>query len=106
MGEGEAQAHKRGLPYVNHTMNGLSHPHRSRETVLSVKMRGNVFWGLDMASFMANVPALKSVHQQLRTRMEKSVEDFRANLLSVRTGRASVHMLDQVKVDYYGTETP
>ncbi len=37
--------------------------------------------------------------------MEKSVEDFRANLLSTRTGRANVHMLDQVKVDYYGTET-
>jgi ribosome recycling factor len=38
--------------------------------------------------------------------MEKSVEDFRANLLSTRTGRASVHMLDQIKVDYYGTDTP
>ncbi len=38
--------------------------------------------------------------------MEKSVEDFRANLLGVRTGRANIHMLDQVKVDYYGTETP
>jgi ribosome recycling factor len=38
--------------------------------------------------------------------MEKSVEDFRANLLSTRTGRANVHMLDQVKVDYYGTDTP
>jgi ribosome recycling factor len=38
--------------------------------------------------------------------MEKTVEDFRANLLSTRTGRASVHMLDQVKVDYYGTPTP
>ena len=38
--------------------------------------------------------------------MEKTVDDFRANLLSARTGRASVHMLDQVKVDYYGTDTP
>ena len=38
--------------------------------------------------------------------MEKSVEDFRANLASARTGRANVHMLDQVKVDYYGTDTP
>ena len=38
--------------------------------------------------------------------MEKSVEDFRANLASARTGRANVHMLDQVRVDYYGTETP
>ncbi|HWB32338.1 MAG TPA: ribosome recycling factor [Acidobacteriaceae bacterium] len=59
-----------------------------------------------MASAMANIEALKGVHTQLKTRMEKTVEDFRANLLSTRTGRASVHMLDQVKVDYYGTDTP
>jgi len=55
---------------------------------------------------MASIVALKDVHTQLKARMEKTVEDFRANLLSTRTGRASVHMLDQVKVDYYGTDTP
>ncbi len=59
-----------------------------------------------MASTMAGNPALKNVHAQLKARMEKTVEDFRANLLSTRTGRANVHMLDQVKVDYYGTDTP
>jgi ribosome recycling factor len=59
-----------------------------------------------MASAMASIVALKDVHAQLRGRMEKTVEDFRANLLSTRTGRASVHMLDQVKVEYYGTDTP
>jgi len=59
-----------------------------------------------MASTMTSIAALKGVHTQLKARMEKTVEDFRANLLSTRTGRASVHMLDQVKVDYYGTDTP
>jgi ribosome recycling factor len=59
-----------------------------------------------MASAMATIVALKDVHAQLKTRMEKTVDDFRANLLSTRTGRASVHMLDQVRVDYYGTDTP
>src|ERR1019366_7323228 len=59
-----------------------------------------------MASTMATIVALKDVHTQLKSRMEKTVEDFRANLLTTRTGRASVHMLDQVKVDYYGTDTP
>ena len=59
-----------------------------------------------MASVMTTIVALKDVHTQLKTRMEKTVDDFRANLLSTRTGRASVHMLDQVKVDYYGTDTP
>ncbi len=55
---------------------------------------------------MDSIPALKETQKQLKSRMEKTVEDFRANLLSTRTGRASVHMLDQVKVDYYGTDTP
>ena len=59
-----------------------------------------------MASAMASIVALKGVYAQLKARMEKTVEDFRANLLSTRTGRESVHMLDQVKVDYYGTDTP
>ncbi len=59
-----------------------------------------------MASGMGNIPALKDVQAQLKQRFEKTIEDFRANLLSARTGRASVHMLDQVKVDYYGTDTP
>ncbi len=59
-----------------------------------------------MASAMASIVALKDVHGELKSRMEKSVDDFRANLASARTGRANVHMLDQIKVDYYGTDTP
>jgi ribosome recycling factor len=59
-----------------------------------------------MASAMASMEALTGVYDQLKARMDKTVDDFRANLVSVRTGRASVHMLDQVKVDYYGTDTP
>jgi ribosome recycling factor len=59
-----------------------------------------------MASAMAGIDALKGTHQELKSRMEKSVEDFRAHLLAARTGRANVHMLDQIKVDYYGTDTP
>jgi ribosome recycling factor len=57
-------------------------------------------------SVMSSIPALKDIQQQLKTRMEKAVDDFRANLASTRTGRASVHMLDQVKVSYYGSDTP
>ena len=59
-----------------------------------------------MASAIASIVALKDLHTQLKQRFEKTIDDFRANLLSSRTGRASVHMLDQVKVDYYGTDTP
>ncbi len=57
-------------------------------------------------SVMAGIPALKDAHQQVRTRMEKAVADFQSNLASIRTGRASVHMLDQVRAEYYGTPTP
>ena len=55
---------------------------------------------------MAAVPALKEVYAQLRTRMEKAVEDFRRELSATRTGRATVNMLDTVKVPYYGSEMP
>jgi|SRR5882724_11147560 len=43
---------------------------------------------------------------QLKTRMDKAVEDFRKALAAVRTGRASVHMLDSVSIDYYGSQMP
>lgn len=58
------------------------------------------------AAFMAGQPALKETYQQLRSRMDKAVEDFRVHLASARTGRASVHMLDNIRVDYYGTPMP
>ena len=54
-------------------------------------------------STMASIPALKTVHQQLKVRMEKAVNDFRQNLASTRTGRANIQMLDHVRVSYYGT---
>jgi ribosome recycling factor len=55
---------------------------------------------------MAAVPALKEQFGQLKTRMEKAVEDFRKELTATRTGRASVHMLDNVQAEYYGSMMP
>ena len=57
-------------------------------------------------SIMAGIPALKDLNADLRRRMDQAEATFQASLASTRTGRASVHMLDQVKVDYYGTHTP
>ena len=57
-------------------------------------------------SVMAGIPALKDLSADLKRRMDQAVATFQASLASTRTGRASVHMLDQVKVDYYGTPTP
>jgi len=39
-------------------------------------------------------------------RMRKSVESSRNELATVRTGRASPHLLDRIAVDYYGSSTP
>jgi len=41
-----------------------------------------------------------------KERMQKSVESTRNELSTVRTGRASPHLLDRLQVDYYGTQTP
>jgi len=49
-------------------------------------------------------PALKEVYATLKTRMDKAVEDFRREMAATRTGRANVHMLDTVSVDYYGEQ--
>src|SRR5713101_2600972 len=55
---------------------------------------------------MAAIPGLKDTYLQLKTRMDKAVEDFRKEMTATRTGRASVHMLDSVSVDYYGSQMP
>lgn len=55
---------------------------------------------------MATVPALKETYTQLKSRMEKAVEAFRTELAAQRTGRASVHMLDTVTVEAYGSPMP
>ncbi len=41
-----------------------------------------------------------------KKRMEKCLEDMQQNLASVRTGRASVSLLDHIQANYYGTPTP
>jgi ribosome recycling factor len=46
------------------------------------------------------------VVKDLHNRITKTLEAFRQDLLSIRTGRATLHLLDGVKVDYYGTLTP
>jgi ribosome recycling factor len=53
---------------------------------------------------MAAIPGLKETYVQLKTRMEKAVEDFRREMAATRTGRASVRMLDGVSVEMYGSQ--
>ena len=48
----------------------------------------------------------RDVIKETKPRMESAIEDFKRKLGTVRTGRASVSLLDTVSVDYYGTPTP
>ena len=49
---------------------------------------------------------LKEFIDDAAERMTKSVESTRGEFTSVRTGRATPHLLDRVNVDYYGAQTP
>jgi ribosome recycling factor len=49
---------------------------------------------------------IEELLQDARERMGKSIDSTRNEFATVRTGRASPHLLDRVSVDYYGTQTP
>jgi len=49
---------------------------------------------------------LKEISEDTKRRMDKSMEVLQKELASVRTGRASLSLLDHIRVDYYGTPTP
>src|ERR1700761_7973550 len=54
-------------------------------------------------------PALQSakeVEANLKSRMEKAISDLQHEMATIRTGRASLGLLDHIRVDYYGTPTP
>ena len=48
----------------------------------------------------------KEVLERASSRMGATVEDARSKLATVRTGRASISILDNITVEYYGTPTP
>ena len=49
---------------------------------------------------------INALFNDVKERMNKAIEHYRHEVASIRTGRASVSILDGVKVDYYGTPTP
>ena len=48
----------------------------------------------------------KSDYVQYTEKMDKTIEVMQANFAAVRAGRANAAVLDQIRVDYYGTPTP
>ena len=49
---------------------------------------------------------INEIKQDAQTRMKKSIEAFKAELLKIRTGRAHVSLLNHITVDFYGSQVP
>jgi ribosome recycling factor len=54
----------------------------------------------------SNFQSIKDVEAHARARMDKVIAGLQHEMGSIRTGRASVAVFDNIKVDYYGTPTP
>ena len=49
---------------------------------------------------------IESIYQETTQNMEKSIDSLKNEFKKVRTGRASLSILDGIRVEYYGTTTP
>ena len=49
---------------------------------------------------------VNEVKQELKKKMEDAISAMKQSLSRIRTGKASVSLLDGIMVDYYGTQTP
>jgi ribosome recycling factor len=55
---------------------------------------------------VTNFQNVRDVEGHAKTRMDKVLTDFQHEMAGIRTGRASVAIFDNLKMDYYGTPTP
>ncbi len=49
---------------------------------------------------------MKAIHQEAEGKMKQAIEHLHAELKRLRTGRATLGLLDGIMVDYFGTPTP
>jgi len=49
---------------------------------------------------------IKEILHETNERMQKTIESFQTDLMSIRTGRATPALVDRLSVDYYGSATP
>src|SRR5450755_4924927 len=50
--------------------------------------------------------SVREIEASIKTRMEKALADLQHDMATIRTGRASLSILDNLRVNYYGTPTP
>lgn len=55
---------------------------------------------------MLDVEKVESIVMDAEEKFEKTEEVFVSDLMQVRAGRANPHVLDKIRVDYYGTPSP
>ena len=58
------------------------------------------------AATAAQFKSVKEIEASAKSRMEKVLADLQNAMAHIRTGRASVNLLDGIRIDYYGTPTP
>jgi len=49
---------------------------------------------------------IESIYDETIDKMDKTINSFEKELKKIRTGRASLNVLDGVRADFYGTQTP
>ena len=49
---------------------------------------------------------IDAIFKELKDKMDRSIDALHREIAKLRTGRASISMLDGIRVDYYGTMTP
>jgi ribosome recycling factor len=59
-----------------------------------------------MLFYNRGIVMIDDIYQETKDSMDKSIEALNRELKRIRTGRASLSILDAIKVDYYGTLTP
>ena len=59
-----------------------------------------------MLFYNRGIVIIDDIYQETKDSMDKSIEALNRELKRIRTGRASLSILDAIKVDYYGTLTP
>src|SRR5882762_8975282 len=60
----------------------------------------------EQAASPTTFQSVRDVENHAKTRMDKVLTDLQHEMASIRTGRASVGIFDNLRVDYYGTPTP
>jgi ribosome recycling factor len=60
----------------------------------------------ESASSGQQVKTIKDIESSAKTRMEKVLGALQHDMVNIRTGRASVNLLDNIRVDYFGSPTP